>query len=35
VTCRLALEHADHRLSSLAEEPLEKIIELALAKLVP
>jgi HAD superfamily hydrolase (TIGR01509 family) len=33
VTCRLALEHADHRLASLAEEPLEKIIELALAKL--
>jgi HAD superfamily hydrolase (TIGR01509 family) len=26
ITCRLPLEHADHRLASLAEEPLEKII---------
>ena len=26
ITCRLPLEHADHRLISLAEEPLEKII---------
>ena len=26
ITCRLPLEHADHRLVSLAEEPLEKII---------
>ena len=26
ITCRLPLEHADHRLGSLAEEPLEKII---------
>ena len=26
ITCRLPLGHADHRLTSLAEEPLEKII---------
>jgi len=26
ITCRLPLEHADHRLVSLAEEPLETII---------
>lgn len=26
ITCRLPLEHADHRLASLAQEPLEKII---------
>lgn len=26
ITCRLPLEHADHRLTSLAEETLEKII---------
>jgi HAD superfamily hydrolase (TIGR01509 family) len=26
ITCRLPLGHADHRLQSLAEEPLEKII---------
>ena len=26
ITCRLPLGHADHRLMSLAEEPLEKII---------
>jgi len=26
VTCRLPLDHADHRLESLAEEPLERIL---------
>jgi HAD superfamily hydrolase (TIGR01509 family) len=32
VTCRLPLAHADHRLTSLAEEPLEQILRLASAK---
>lgn len=35
VTCRLPLDHADHLLASLAEEPLERIIGLALAKPKP
>jgi len=33
VTCRLPLEHADHRLASLAEESLEQILGRALAKI--
>ena len=33
VTCRLPLEHADHRVASLAEEPLEQILGRALAKI--
>ena len=32
VTCRLPLDHADHRLESLAHEPLEKILTRAAAK---
>ena len=32
VTCRLALEHADHRLASLAEDSLEQILKLAMTK---
>ena len=33
VTCRLPLDHADHRVASLAEEPLEQILGRALAKI--
>jgi HAD superfamily hydrolase (TIGR01509 family) len=33
VTCRLALDHADHRLASLADEALEQILMRALAKI--
>jgi len=33
VTCRLPLEHADHRLASLAEEPLEQLLGRAMAKI--
>jgi hypothetical protein len=29
VTCRLPLDHADHRLESLADEPLERILSRA------
>lgn len=32
VTCRLPLDHADHRLASLADEPLEQILVRASAK---
>lgn len=31
VTCRLPLDHADHRLASLADEPLEQILGRAMA----
>jgi len=33
VTCRLPLDHADHCLASLADEPLEQILRRALAKI--
>jgi beta-phosphoglucomutase-like phosphatase (HAD superfamily) len=33
VTCRLALDHADYRLASLADEALEQILMRALAKI--
>ncbi|MSP40540.1 MAG: HAD family hydrolase [Deltaproteobacteria bacterium] len=31
VTCRLPLDHADHRLESLADEPLESVLSRAVA----
>ncbi len=33
VTCRLPLDHADHRLASLADEALEQVLMRALAKI--
>jgi len=35
VTCRLPLDHADHRVTSLAEEPLVQVLRRAAARIEP